>query len=74
MDTYFNCLNKEVNMANTIKPGQTTGKNGGIYQEIGPRGGVKNNYATIPDNRKAPPTQGSGNSWTQIKRTPDSSR
>lgn len=58
----------------TIKPGQNSGKNGGIYQEIGPRGGVKNNYATIPDNHKAPPTQNPGSSWTQIKRTPNSSR
>lgn len=58
----------------TTKPGQNSGKNGGIYQEIGPRGGAKNNYATIPDNRKAPPTQNTGSSWTQIKRTPNSSR
>ena len=64
----------EMIMTNKIKPGQNTGNNGGIYQEIGPRGGRKDNYATIKDNQKAPPTQNSGGSWIQIKRTPDSSR
>ena len=44
-------------MTNKIKPGQNTGSNGGIYQEIGSRGGRKDNYATIKDNQKAPPTR-----------------
>lgn len=61
-------------MTNKIKPGQNTGNNGGIYQEVGPRGGLKENYATIRDNQKAPPTQQSGNSWMQIQRTPNSKR
>ncbi|CAX50262.1 TPA: hypothetical protein WGW93_000887 [Neisseria meningitidis] len=64
----------EMIMTNKIKPGQNTGNNGGIYQEIGSRGGRKDNYATIKDNQKAPPTQNPGSSWIQIKRTPDSSR
>lgn len=58
----------------TIKPGQNPGKDGGIYQEIGPRGGKKDNFTTIPDNRKAPPTSQPGNSWTPVKKTPDSNR
>ncbi len=46
-----------------IKPGQSTGKNGGIFQEGGPRGGMKDNFAAIPDNRQAPPTQNKGSEW-----------
>ncbi|MDG6882584.1 Uncharacterised protein [Phocoenobacter uteri] len=60
-------------MVNTIKPGQNTGKNGGIYQEIDPRGHKKERYSTIKDNQKAPPTSAPGNIWKRIKRTPDSS-
>lgn len=58
----------------SIKPGGNTGKNGGVYQEIGPRGGKRDNFATIPDNRRAPPTTGPGSTWERIKRTPDSKR
>ena len=58
----------------TIKPGQNPGKDGGIYQEVGPRGGKKDNFATIPDHRKAPPTSQPGNFWTPVKKTPDSNR
>lgn len=61
-------------MANKIKPGENTGKNGGVYQEVGPRGGKKENFSTIRDNQKAPPTQKPGSSWERIKRTPDSKR
>lgn len=59
-------------MAN--KPGQSTGKNGGIYQEVGPRGGVKPNYVTVPDNKPLPPTTTPGATWKPIKITPDSIR
>lgn len=58
----------------TKKPGQSTGKNGGIYQEVGPRGGKKDNYATVPDNKPLPPTSQPGHGWEQVKRTPDSKR
>lgn len=61
-------------MSKTIKPGESSGKDGGIYREVGPRGGKKDNYATIPDDKPAPPTQNKGSSWEQIERTPDSSR
>lgn len=61
-------------MSGKLKPGQNTGKDGGIYQEIGPRGGAKDNFATIRDNQKAPPTQSPGHSWQRIERTPDSKR
>lgn len=58
----------------TKKPGQNTGKDGGIFQEIGPRGGVKPNFVTVPDNKHLPPTTTPGATWKPIKRTPDSSR
>lgn len=58
----------------TKKPGQNTGKDGGIYQEVGPRGGKKDNWATVPDNKPLPPTSQSGNAWQRVKRTPDSKR
>lgn len=56
------------------KPGQNTGNNGGIYQEQGPRGGLRPSYVTVPDNKPLPPTSGPGSSWVQIIRTPDSKR
>ena len=56
------------------KPGENTGKDGGIYREVGPRGGLKNNYATVRDNEKLPPTTQSGNTWVLEKRTPNSTR
>ncbi len=42
-------------------------KDGGIYREVGPRGGLKNNYATVRDNEKLPPTTQSGNTWVLEK-------
>ncbi len=61
-------------MSKNIKPGQTSGQDGGIYQEIGPRGGRRENYSTIPDNHRAPPTTKPGSSWERVSRTPDSRR
>lgn len=55
-------------------PGSDTGKDGGIFREVGPRGGKKDNYAAVPDNRKLPPTTAPGNKWVPTKRTPDSTR
>ena len=58
----------------TIRPGQNTGNSGGIFQEVGPRGGRRENYTTVPDNRPAPPTSKPNSSWAPIRRTPDSKR
>jgi hypothetical protein len=33
------------------KPGENTGKNGGIFQQQGPRGGLRQNYVTVADNK-----------------------
>jgi len=61
-------------MSKKNKPGSNTGKNGGIFQEVGPRGGKRPNYATVPDNRPLPPTTTPGHSWVRTRRTPDSKR
>lgn len=55
-------------------PGSNSGRDGGIYQEVGPRGGARDNFATVPDNTRLPPTTTPGHSWVPIDRTPDSTR
>lgn len=57
-----------------LKPGDNSGKDGGIYQEQGPHGGKKDNFATIADNTTAPPTSKPGSTWVPVKKTPDSKR
>lgn len=61
-------------MSKGMKPGTNTGKGGGIFQEIGPRGGERPNYVTVPDNKPLPPTTGPGSTWKPIHKTPDSKR
>jgi hypothetical protein len=61
-------------MAQGKKPGENTGKQGGIFQEHGPRGGAKDNFATVADNKPLPPTSKPGSVWIPVKTTPDSSR
>lgn len=61
-------------MAAGKKPGESTGKQGGIYQEVGPRGGRQANYATVPDGRQLPPTTQPGHTWVPTKVTPNSKR
>ncbi|RUM09734.1 hypothetical protein EFR84_00655 [Rhizobium chutanense] len=53
------------------KPGTNTGKNGGIFQEVGPRGGPKPNFVTVPDRKPLPPTTEPGHTWVPVHRTPD---
>lgn len=61
-------------MTATMKPGNSTGNHGGIYQEIGPKGGAKPNFATVPDHKPLPPTSKPGSSWAPVKITPTSKR
>lgn len=61
-------------MAVTKKPGTSTGNQGGIYQEVGPKGGAKPNFATVPDHKPLPPTSAPGHAWTPLKVTPNSKR
>ena len=56
------------------KPGNSTGRDGGIFQEVGPRGGARDNFATVADNKPLPPTTQPGNGWVPVSRTPDSNR
>ena len=37
-----------------------------------PRGGKKDNFATVKDNERFPPTTKAGHGWVLDKRTPDS--
>lgn len=61
-------------MPNSLKPGTNVGKQGGIYQEIGPKGGARPNYATVADNKPLPPTTKPGHTWKPVEKTPDSRR
>lgn len=72
MGSFKNKNSYRTALAERLKPGQNTGPDGGIFAEVGPRGGLKCNYAAIPDNHTVPPTSQPGNSWLRIKRTPDS--
>jgi hypothetical protein len=57
-------------MSKTYKPGTNSGSNGGVYQEVGPKGGPKDNFTTVPENTRFPPTSRPGDSWKPIKQTP----
>lgn len=57
-------------MANGNKPGTNSGNQGGIYQERGPRGGLKDNFTTVPENRSFPPTSQPGSTWVPRSKTP----
>lgn len=61
-------------MTTTKRPGENSGDDGGIYREQGPRGGLRDNYATVADDRRMPPTQSPGAVWRRVRRTPDSNR
>lgn len=61
-------------MTKAMRPGQNTGGKGGIFQEVGPRGGKQPNFSTVPDNRPLPPTTKPGHAWTPVKVTPNSNR
>ncbi|SHM15399.1 hypothetical protein SAMN05216428_11566 [Nitrosospira sp. Nsp11] len=57
-----------------MKPGSSTGNDGGIFQQVGPRGGKQPNFATVPDNKPLPPTTQPGHTWVPVQTTPDSKR
>jgi len=56
------------------KPGSSTGNEGGIFQEIGPKGGKAPNYSTVPDHKPLPPTTKPGHTREPLKTTPNSKR
>ncbi|AMJ63717.1 hypothetical protein AXW83_15435 [Bosea sp. PAMC 26642] len=58
-----------------IRPPLTdSGNTGGVFREVGPRGGERDNYTTVPDHTRLPPTTTLGSTWVPVKRTPDSKR
>lgn len=57
----------------TLKPGEKSGNNGGIYVEVGPRGGIKDNFATIAET-KPRHQRNALKYWVLAKRTPNSKR
>ena len=57
-----------------VVPGASVGRDAGVFQEQGPRGGRRDNFATIPENHRAPPTTGKGASWVRIGATPHGHR
>jgi len=56
------------------KPGSNVGRQAGIYQEIGPRGGPKDNFATVPEHHRLPPTEQAGATWKPYRVTPHGHR
>jgi hypothetical protein len=56
------------------KPGSNTGNQGGIFQEVGPKGGKIPNYVAVPDNKPLPPTTKPGHGWDPVKTTPNNKR
>ena len=61
-------------MAAPKKPGESTGDKGGIFQQVGPKGGKQPNFSTVPDNKPLPPTTQPGHGWVPVKTTPPSKR
>lgn len=56
------------------KPGSNVGRAGGIYRELGPRGGAKDNFATVPEHHRLPPTSQPGGKWKPVQTTPHGHR
>jgi len=57
-----------------LPPGTNVGRDAGIFQEIGGRGGLKDNFSTVSENKRLPPTSESGNGWVRVDRTPHGHR
>ncbi|SQJ26381.1 putative cytoplasmic protein [Salmonella enterica subsp. enterica] len=58
----------------TLKPGEKSGNNGGIYVEVGPRGGIKDNFATIAETKPRHQRNALKATGVLAKRTPNSKR
>jgi hypothetical protein len=57
-----------------LKPGQNTGKQGGIFQQLNTNGTPVSNYVTVADHKPLPPTSKPGHTWASIVTTPNSKR
>ncbi|QWD79259.1 hypothetical protein ICV01_06300 [Polynucleobacter sp. MWH-Spelu-300-X4] len=56
------------------KPGQNTGTQGGVFQQVTSTGKPVSNYVTVSDHKPLPPTSKPGHLWNQIVITPNSKR
>lgn len=56
------------------KPGQNTGNQGGIFQQVTPTGKPVGNYVAVPDHRPLPPTTKPGHTWKPVVTTPNNKR
>jgi hypothetical protein len=57
-----------------VNPGASVGPDAGVFQECGPREGMRDDFATIPEHHKAPPTTSKGAVWVRVKATPHGHR
>ena len=57
-----------------VTPGVSAGRDAGVFRERGPRGGMLDNFTTIPEHHKAPPTSKPGSEWVRIDPTPHGHR
>jgi hypothetical protein len=57
-----------------VVPGASVGRDAGVFQEQGPRGGMRDNFATIAEDHRAPPTTSKGATWVRIGATPHGRR
>lgn len=57
-----------------VTPGVSVGRDAGVFQERGPRGGMHDNFATIPERHKAPPTSKPASEWVRVNPTPHGRR
>jgi hypothetical protein len=57
-----------------VVPGASVGRDAGVFQEKGPLGGWRDNFATIPENHRAPPTTSRRTTRVRIGATPHGHR
>lgn len=57
-----------------VTPGVSVGRDAGVFQERGPRGGMRDNFATIPEHHRAPPTSKPDSEWVRVDSTPHGHR
>jgi hypothetical protein len=65
---------RSIFMSNGKKPGQNTGNSGGVFQEQGPKGGLRPNFAAVSDNKPLPPTSKPNSTWKPVLTTPNSKK
>ena len=49
-----------------LPPATNVARDAGIYQEVNSCGGRKDNFVTVPERTRLPPTTKAGNRWTPV--------